>query len=52
VAPAQSIEDAIETHVDPKLIDQAIDTARRRGLIRGATLSDIEARARQAQSAS
>ena len=52
VTPARSIEDAIDTHVDPKLIDQAIDTAQRRGLIRGATLADIEARARQAQSAS
>ena len=52
VTPAQSIEDAIETHVDPKLIDQAIDTARRRGLIRGETLADFETRARQAQSAS
>jgi predicted transcriptional regulator of viral defense system len=52
VTPARSIEDAIDTHVDPKLIDQAIDTARRRGLIRGETLADINARARQAQSAS
>lgn len=52
VTPARSIEDAIDTHVDPKLIDQAIDTAQRRGLIRGEALADIEARARQAQSAS
>jgi len=52
VTPARSIEDAIDTHVDPKLIDQAIDTARRRGRIRGETLAGIEARARQAQSAS
>lgn len=52
VTPAQSIEDAIDTHVDPKLIDQAIDTARRRGLIRGETLANTETRARRAQSAS
>jgi predicted transcriptional regulator of viral defense system len=52
VTPVVSIEDAIDTHVDPKLIDQAIDTAQRRGLIRGAALSGIKARARQAQSAS
>jgi predicted transcriptional regulator of viral defense system len=52
VTPAQSIEDAIETHVDPKLIDQAIQTARRRGLLRGAALADIETRTRRAQSAS
>jgi predicted transcriptional regulator of viral defense system len=52
VTPARSIEDAIATHVDPKLIDQAIDTARRRGLVRGAALADIEARARTERSAS
>lgn len=52
VTPARSIEDAIDTHVDPKLIDQAIDTAQRRGLLRGAALAGMEARARQAQSAS
>lgn len=52
VTPARSIEDAIETHVDPKLIDQAIETARRRGLLRGAALADIETRTRRAQSAS
>jgi predicted transcriptional regulator of viral defense system len=51
VTPARAIDDAIDTHVDPKLIDQAIDTAQRRGLVRGETLADIEARARQAQSA-
>jgi predicted transcriptional regulator of viral defense system len=50
VTPARSIEDAIDTHVDPKLIDQAIETARRRGLIRGEALAGIEARARQGQS--
>lgn len=52
VTPARSIADAIDAHLDPKLIDQAIDAARRRGLIRGETLADIETRARQAQSAS
>lgn len=50
VTPAQAIEDAIATYVDPKLIDQAIDTARRRGLIRGAALADIKALARKARS--
>ncbi len=54
VTPARSIADAIETHVDPKLIDQAIDTARRRGAISGETRVELEARARarQAQLAS
>ena len=52
VTPARSIADAIDAHLDPKLIDQAIDAARRRGLIRGETLADFEARARQAHSAS
>jgi len=52
VTPARSIEDAIDTHVDPKLIDQAIETARRRGLLRGAALGELETLARQAQSAS
>jgi len=52
VTPARSIEDAIETHVDPKLIDQALDTARSRGLVRGKALARLEAQARQAQLAS
>ena len=52
VTPARSIADAIDAHVDPKLIDQAIDTARRRGLIRGETLAHLGTRALQAQSAS
>jgi predicted transcriptional regulator of viral defense system len=52
VTPARSIADAIATHVDPKLIDQAINTAQRRGLLRGAALAGIKARARQTQSAS
>jgi hypothetical protein len=43
VVPARAIQDAIETHVDPKLIDQAIDTARRRGLVPPHELSRIEA---------
>lgn len=51
VTPARSIEDAIETYVDPKLIDQAIQTTRRRGLLRGAKLADFETRTRRAQSA-
>ena len=41
VTPARSIEDAIETHVDPKLIDQAIETARGRGLLRGAARGEL-----------
>ena len=52
VTPTRSIADAIDAHLDPKVIDQTIDAARRRGLIRGETLADFEARARQAQSAS
>lgn len=52
VTPAQSVEDALETHVDPKLIDQAIDTARRRGLVRGEALARLEACAHRAQLAS
>ena len=44
VTPARSIEDAIEAHVDPKLIDQSIETARRRGLIRGSALADMQSR--------
>lgn len=45
VKPRRAILDAIETHVDPKLVEQAIDTARRRGLVRGQALSDLEVRA-------
>ncbi|MEX2414348.1 MAG: type IV toxin-antitoxin system AbiEi family antitoxin domain-containing protein [Thermoleophilaceae bacterium] len=46
VTPARSIHDAIATHVDPKLIDQAIDTARRRGILRGEALTHLEDPAR------
>jgi predicted transcriptional regulator of viral defense system len=45
ITPRRAILDAIETHVDPKLVEQAIDTARRRGLVRGKDLSDLEAQA-------
>jgi hypothetical protein len=45
VKPRRAILDAIETHVDPKLVEQAIDTARRRGLVRGQALSDLEVQA-------
>lgn len=45
VKPRRAIADAIETHLDPKLVEQAIDTARRRGLVRGKDLSDLEAQA-------
>lgn len=45
VKPRRAILDAIETHVDPKLVEQAIDTARRRGLVRGQALGDLEMRA-------
>ena len=45
VTPQRAILDAIETHVDPKLVEQAIDTARRRGLVRGNDLSALEAQA-------
>lgn len=45
VTPRRAILDAIETHVDPKLMEQAIDTARRRGLVRGKDLSALEAQA-------
>jgi len=45
ITPRRAILDAIETHVDPKLLEQAIDTARRRGLVRGKDLSALEAQA-------
>jgi predicted transcriptional regulator of viral defense system len=45
VTPRRAIRDAIEAHLDPKLVEQAIDTVRRRGLVRGKALSDLEARA-------
>lgn len=45
ITPRRAILDSIETHLDPKLIEQAIDTARRRGLLRGRDLSDLEAQA-------
>jgi predicted transcriptional regulator of viral defense system len=45
VTPRRAILDAIETHVDPKLVEQAIDTARRRGLVRGKDLSALETQA-------
>jgi predicted transcriptional regulator of viral defense system len=45
VTPRRAIFDAIETHVDPKLVEQALDAARRRGLIRGQHLSTLEAQA-------
>ncbi|MEX1142025.1 MAG: type IV toxin-antitoxin system AbiEi family antitoxin domain-containing protein [Thermoleophilaceae bacterium] len=48
VTPLRAIKDGIDTHVDPKLVDQAIDTARRRGLIRGRDLADLDRRARDA----
>lgn len=42
VTPRRAVLDAIEVHVDPKLIEQALETIRRRGLVRGEALSDIE----------
>lgn len=48
VTPLQAIKDGIDTHVDPKLIDQAMDAARRRGLLRDDELTVIWHRARQA----
>lgn len=44
VTPRRAILDAIEAHVDPKLVEQAVDTARRRGLVRKESLSALEAR--------
>lgn len=46
VTPAHSIRDAIETHLDPKLIDQAIDESRRRGLVPKRELAELEQRHR------
>ena len=43
ITPRRAILDAIETHVDPKLVEQALDAARRRGLVRGQHLSALEA---------
>lgn len=40
VTPARAILDGFERHLDRKLIDQAIDAARRRGLVTG---DDLEA---------
>lgn len=45
VKPRRAILDAIETGIDPKLVEQALDTVRRRGLVRGKSLNDLEARA-------
>ena len=45
VTPRRAILDAIGTHVDPKLVEQAIDTVRRRGLVRGKALGELEAQA-------
>lgn len=45
VTPRRAILDGIETHIDPKLVEQAIDTARRRGQVRGQDLADLQARA-------
>lgn len=44
VTPRRAILDAIETHVDPKLVEQAIDSAKRRGLSRGEELDDLRLR--------
>ncbi len=44
VTPRRAIRDAIEAHLDPKLVEQAIDTVRRRGLVRGEALSDPRSR--------
>jgi len=45
VTPGRAILDAIEAHIDPKLVEQAIYTVRRRGLVRGKDLSALEAQA-------
>ena len=42
VTPQRAILDGLETHVDPKLVAQAIDTVERRGLVRGAELSYLK----------
>lgn len=41
VTPLRAIRDAIETHVDPQLVEQSIETARRRGLVRGRRLAEL-----------
>ncbi len=43
VAPARAILDGIERHLDRRLIDQAIDAARRRGLVTRDELAVLEA---------
>lgn len=45
VTPARAILDGIEAHVDPKLIEQAIERARLHGLVRGPTLALLQRRA-------
>ncbi len=42
VTPSRAILDGIETHLRGDLLHQAIDTARRRGLIRGADLALLD----------
>jgi hypothetical protein len=42
VAPAKAILDGIERHLDRRLINQAIDTARRQGLITPDQIATVE----------
>lgn len=43
VTPVRAILDGIERHLDGRLIDQAVDAARRRGLIIGDEVSALAA---------
>lgn len=43
VTPVRAILDGIERHLDGRLIDQAVDAARRRGLVIGDEIATVEA---------
>lgn len=45
VTPLRAILDGVESHLDPKLVEQAIETARLRGLLRGRELDALRRRA-------
>ncbi len=45
VTPLRAILDGIESHIGPELVQQAIETARSRGLVRGERLAALQRRA-------
>ena len=47
VTPYRAILDGIEAHLGPRLLDQAIETAAARGLLRREQLADVRQRLKE-----